>query len=295
MNVPRSIGSGPRRFAVVGSPIAHSLSPVLHTAAYRALGIEDAQYGRFDVPSGQLLAFLTAGEGAGLHGVSVTMPGKLEAHDLATTRDTTARMLGIANTLVRTPSGDWRAENHDVHGIVAALADHAASACRTVGVLGSGATAISALAAASRLGASEVLLTARSPEKLAPLRRLARDLGMNSREVPFSHSRELLAADAVISALAIDGARRVAEDWRLQGIDRVPPVFLDALYDPWPAPLAAVVAGHGGEVASGLEMLVHQADMQLRSMLGVPRAPLDAMREAARAALAQGETGPTPS
>ncbi|WP_152352921.1 shikimate dehydrogenase [Brachybacterium subflavum] len=281
-------GHGPRLFAVVGSPIAHSLSPVLHTAAYRALGIADAQYGRFDVPSGQLRDFLTTGEGAHLQGLSVTMPGKVEAHDLASSRDTTARMLGIANTLVRTPSGDWRAENHDVHGIVAALGDHSLSTCRTVGVLGSGATAVSALAAASRLGASEVLLTARSPEKLVPLRTLARDLGMGSREVPFPRSRELLGADAVISALAIDGARRVAEDWQRQGIGAVPPVFLDALYDPWPAPLAAVVAGHGGEVASGLEMLVHQADMQLRSMLGISRAPLEPMREAARSALAQG-------
>ncbi|MCG7309108.1 shikimate dehydrogenase [Brachybacterium sp. ACRRE] len=285
---------GPRRFAVVGSPIAHSLSPVLHTAAYRALGIEDAQYGRFEVPSGQLQAFLSTEEGARLQGLSVTMPGKVEAHDLASSRDTTARMLGIANTLVRTPAGAWRAENHDVHGIVAALGDHSLSACRTVGVLGSGATAVSALAAASRLGASEVLLTARSPEKLAPLRALARDLGMDSREVPFSRSREVLGADAAISALAIDGARRVAEDWRRQGVDSVPPVFLDALYDPWPAPLAAVVAEHGGEVASGLEMLVHQADMQLRSMLGIPGAPLEAMREAARNALAQ-QAGPAQS
>jgi shikimate dehydrogenase len=283
-----------RRFAVVGSPIAHSLSPTLHTAAYRALGIEDARYDRFDVPSGQLRDFLTAGEGARLQGLSVTMPGKAEAHGLASSRDTTARMLGIANTLVRDPSGGWRAENHDVHGIVAALADHDLSACRTVGILGSGATAVSALAAASRLGASEVLLTARSPEKLEPLRALARDLGMVSREVPFARSREVLGADAAISALAIDGARRVAEDWSRQGVESVPRVFLDALYDPWPAPLAAVVAAHEGDVASGLEMLVHQADMQVRSMLGIPGAPLAAMREAARSTLSSREGHPLP-
>jgi shikimate dehydrogenase len=275
-----------RRFAVVGSPISHSLSPVLHTAAYRALGITDAEYGRHEVPAGQLRRFLEEGEGTGLQGLSVTMPGKVEAHDLADELDGTARELGIANTLVRRSEGGWRAENHDVHGIVASLRDHGAEGCESVGILGSGATATSALAAAARLGASRVMLSARSTPKLVPLHALAERLGITSIEIPWERSGEVLGTDAAISALAIDGARRVARDWTDRDrLPATPHVFLDALYDPWPAPLAAVVAEHGGEVASGLEMLVHQADMQLRSMLGIPSAPLEAMREAAQAAL----------
>lgn len=281
-----------RRFAVVGSPIAHSLSPVLHTAAYRSLGVTDAGYERFDVPAGTLGAFLREGEGTRLQGLSVTMPDKVEAHDLADEHDATSRELGIANTLLRTGEDSWRAENHDVHGITAALRDHLPGSTSgrgtdpaVAGVLGSGATALSAVAAAAQLGVHRVLLSARSPEKLAPLRQLSEHRGIAVTEVPWSGSEQVLEADVVISALAIDGARALAESWSERSLPPMPLALLDALYDPWPAPLSALVGTHGGQVASGLEMLIHQADLQMRSMLGIDAAPLGAMREAALEAL----------
>ncbi len=278
-----------RRFAVIGAPVGHSLSPTLHTAAYRALGVEDARYDRFEVAGGELADFLDHGAGRALDGLSVTMPGKPEAYALASEHDEVSRRLGVANTLLRRADGTWRAENHDVHGIAATLRDHGAPTLTTGAVLGSGATALSALAALIELGARTVLLTARSPEKLEPLRRFAQEAGAETIFVPWTSHHEVLEAEAVVSALAAEGARAVADRWREQGVHSipVPQVLLDVLYDPWPAPVAAVTQQAGGEVADGLEMLAHQADMQVRSMLQVPAAPVATMLAAARAELAR--------
>ncbi|WP_157975824.1 shikimate dehydrogenase [Brachybacterium sp. YJGR34] len=276
-----------RRFAVLGAPVGHSLSPVLHRTAYEVLGIEDVRYERHEVPAGALESFLSEGAGRELAGASVTMPGKPEAFALASSADRTAQELGIANTLLRTDDGQWHAENHDVHGIVAALEDHGAAAPEVGAVLGSGATALSAVAALHRLGARQVMLCARSPRKLDPLEQFAAERSLEVVRIPWERHHALLAADVLISALAVEGARAVAARWDEHGDLPVPGVLLDVLYDPWPAPVARVVGSSGGEVADGLEMLAHQADMQVRSMLGVPDAPVVEMLAAARAELAR--------
>lgn len=276
-----------RRFAVIGSPIEHSLSPVMHLAAYRALGIEDAQYGRYEVREGELRAFVVSPAGAQLDGLSVTMPGKPEARALASERDAMSGLLGVSNTLLRRPDGGWRAENHDVHGIAAALRDHGAGSPQTVGILGSGATSLSAVAAAERLGASRILLTARSEERAAEAAGLAERLGMGVVMIDWARSEEVLGADAVISGLALGGASALARAWSDRLLPERLPVVLDALYDPAPPPLTALLRERGGEVAGGMEMLVHQADMQLRSMVGVSEAPREAMMAAALDELAR--------
>ena len=280
---------GLRRFAVIGSPVEHSLSPVLHSAAYRALGIADARYERHEVMAGRLEDFLARGVGRQLQGLSVTMPGKPEAFALADEHDAVSRQLGVANTLLRREGGGWRAENHDVHGIAASLRDHGADSITAGAVLGSGATALSALAALLSLGARTVLLSARSPEKLAPLSELAAGAGAETLVIPWDRHHETLEADAVVSALAVAGARDVAARWMARGEEHLPRpgVLLDVLYDPWPAPVAVIVQRAGGEVADGLEMLAHQADMQVRSMLRVPSAPVAVMLEAARTELSR--------
>lgn len=283
-------GMSPRRFAVVGSPVEHSLSPVLHRTAYELLGISDAVYERHQVRSGELAQFLREGPGRGLQGLSVTMPGKPEAYALGIEADETSRRLGISNTLIRTGQ-QWRAENHDVHGIVAALRDHGADSPVTGAVLGSGATALSALAALAELGVQRVLLSARSAHKLAPLEEFAATRGVAVDRIPWERHHEVLTAEVAVSALAVDGARAVAEQWRAQSGLAVPGVLLDVLYDPWPAPIADVIQCAGGEVADGLEMLAHQADMQLRSMLAVPAAPVREMLTAARTELTRRRHG----
>lgn len=274
-----------RRFAVIGSPVAHSLSPVLHRAAYRGLGIHDASYERFEVAAGQLETFVREGPGRELHGMSVTMPGKPEAFALAAETDDVSARLAISNTLIRRADGRWRAENHDVHGIAASLGDHGVHAPVTGAVLGSGATALSAVSALIDLGVSRIALSARSPHKLAPLRELAAAAEVPVQVVDWDSSWQLLSADALVSALATEGAEQVAARWTDRSDLPRPGVFLDVLYDPWPAPLARVVTALGGEVADGLEMLAHQADMQVRSMLGVESAPVGQMLAAARQAV----------
>lgn len=275
-----------RHFAVIGSPITHSLSPVLHGAAYRSLGVSDASYGRYEVGAGQLESFLRAGPARALRGLSVTMPGKGEAFALADEADEVSAQLQISNTLIRRPDGRWRAENHDVHGIAASLRDHGVVSPTTGAVLGSGATALSAVAALVQLGAQEIHLSARSPDKLTPLRELAGAAGVPVRVVDWEQSHRLLATDALISALATEGAEVVSQRWSDRSVAARPGVFLDVLYDPWPAPLAKVISARGGEVADGLEMLAHQAGMQVRSMLGVETAPVAEMLAAARRAIA---------
>lgn len=275
-----------RRFAVIGSPITHSLSPVLHEAAYRGLGIHDASYERFEVSAGQLETFLRDGPGHELQGMSVTMPGKPEAFALAAETDELSARLGVSNTLIRRADGRWRGENHDVHGIAASLRDHGAQTPAAGAVLGSGATALSAVAALIDLGAGQIQLSARSPHKLAPLQELAETAGVTTRLVDWDSCWQLLSADVLVSALATDGAEHLAGQWAHRSDLPRPAVFLDVLYDPWPAPLARVVSALDGEVADGLEMLAHQADMQVRSMLGVDAAPVAGMLSAARQAVA---------
>lgn len=277
----------PGRFAVVGCPIGHSLSPVLHRAAYAALELEGPRYGAHEVAAGELAAFLASEAGRRLDGLSVTMPGKPEAFALAAEHDAVSARLRISNTLVRRADGSWRAENHDVHGIVASCADHGVERIGRGGVLGSGATALSAVDALLEMGAREILLTARSPEKLAPLRAHAEAGGARVRTVDWSCSEQVLAGEAVISAIAAAGSPAVRQAWERVEDLPLPAVLLDVLYDPWPSPLTGLVSAQGGEVASGLEMLVHQAARQVESMLRVPEAPLAAMRQAALAEIAR--------
>lgn len=271
-----------RRFAVVGSPIAHSLSPLLHSTAYAALGLDDAEYGRHEVRAGELEAFLRSGPGRELEGLSVTMPGKPEAAALASERDELTALLGVANTLLRRPDGTWRAENHDVHGIAQALRDHGAREVHSLGVLGSGATAASAVAAAAELGAERVILSARSPEKLADARGVGERLDLSVTVLDWERSHEILSADCVVSALALAGAQAVAEAWAQHELPAPRGAVLDVLYAPSPPPLAALLRERGYETADGLEMLVHQADRQLRAMVGVDAAPTAAMLAVAR-------------
>ncbi len=259
-----------RKAAVLGSPIAHSRSPQLHLAAYRALGLTDWTYERIECTAEQLPE-LVGGLGPEWVGLSVTMPGKFAALRFADARTERAELVGSANTLVRTPNG-WRADNTDVDGVAGALGTVDGPAI----VVGSGGTAPAAVVALAGLGAAHLTIAARNWEKAAPLVDLSDRLGVSARWCDLDDV-ELVglaaAAGAVVSTVPADVAERYVT--ALRGTA----VLLDAIYDPWPTPLAAAVQAAGGRVVSGLQMLLNQAYAQVEQFTGRP-APKEAMRAA---------------
>ncbi|TFV58885.1 shikimate dehydrogenase [Mycobacterium sp. PS03-16] len=269
----------PRRAAVLGSPIAHSRSPQLHLAAYRALGLADWTYERIECSAGQLPA-LVGGLGPEWVGLSVTMPGKFAALQIADERTARAELVGSANTLVRIPAG-WRADNTDVDGVTGALREVTGAGWdgaqrATAVVVGSGGTAPAAVVALAGLGARHVTIVARNPDRAAPLTELAGRVGMTGHWCDFVDPAlpgTIADAAAVVSTVPADAA--AAHLPALAGAR----VLLDAIYDPWPTPLAAAVTAAGGQVVSGLHMLLHQAFTQVSQFTGCP-APEEAMRAA---------------
>ena len=262
------------RAAVLGSPVAHSLSPALHQAAYAALGLEDWTYDRFEVDEGGLAPFVE-GLDESWRGLSLTMPLKVAAFAVADEVSGLAREAGAINTLVRRGSG-WAADNTDVHGIVAALRDAGVDAPTSATIIGSGATARSALLALRELGAGSVRVAARNAAAVADLAALAPVEHVALTEWATGEST------AVISTVPDPGAAAATEalgDADLPGV-----TLLDVVYADWPTPLARAAADAGATVVSGLEMLVHQAAEQFRLFTG-HEAPLAAMQAAGRAAL----------
>lgn len=264
-----------RRAAVLGSPISHSRSPDIHLAAYRELGLTSWTYDRIECTAEQLPA-LVAGLGPEWVGLSVTMPNKFAALAVASERTARATLVGSANTLVRTATG-WRADNTDIDGVIGALKDlgersdgkHPQRGPRAA-VLGSGGTAPAAVVGLASLGVTEVAVLARNPERAQPLVALAEPLGVGIRWVELGTPVDV---DVAVNTLPADIAAGYAHT-----IENVP-VLLDAIYDPWPTPLAAAVQARGGRVISGLAMLLHQAVAQVEQFTGMP-APKEVMRRA---------------
>lgn len=259
------------RAAVLGSPIAHSLSPALHRAAYAALGL-DWTYDAIEVTEAQLPAFIGDLDGTWA-GLSLTMPLKESVMPLLAGVEEQARIVRAVNTVLP-DGGDWIGCNTDIHGIVAAIdavraPDHPLT---TATIFGGGATARSAIAAMARLGVQEVTVCARRREAAADVVSVATDLGLGARVRDFEPEAGVLEADVVISTVPGEAA----DPWRAvaaagQG------VLLDVAYHPWPSPLAQAWGGLG--TASGREMLLWQAVEQVRCMTGQP-APVAAMRAA---------------
>ena len=260
-----------RRLAVLGSPITHSRSPDIHLAAYRALGLTSWTYDRIECTAEQLPE-LVAGFGPEWVGLSVTKPGKFAALALAAERTDRAALVGSANTLVRTAHG-WRADNTDVDGVVGALTQ-CVDIPRRAAVLGSGGTAPAAVVALVSLGVAEIEVLARNRDKAAALLAIGAQLGVDIRWLPLG--TRAAALDVAVSTLPAEVGAEHAES--IAGVA----VLLDALYDPWPTPLATAVEAAGGTVISGLEMLLHQAYSQVEQFTGMA-APKEVMRRVVQA------------
>ena len=248
----------PRRCAVLGSPIQHSLSPALHRAAYAELGL-DWSYERYEVGEDGLADFVAGCDGS-WRGLSLTMPLKVAALRLGTV-EPLARQAEAANTLVFEADGSRRLHNTDVGGLVWALRQAGVDRLGQVTVLGAGATARSSLLSVARLGARRVTVLARTPARAAALATLGADLGVEVVVTPWSES--VPAADLVLSTAVAGAADPLAD-----AAAAAAPIVFDAVYAPWPTALAAAAEAAGRRVVNGLDLLVGQALLQLELMTG---------------------------
>jgi shikimate dehydrogenase len=270
------------RAAVVGSPVAHSLSPVLHSAAYAELGLSGWTYEAVECTEAAFPEWF-AGLDATWRGLSLTMPLKRVVLPLLHSVSPLGLAVGAVNTVTWDDEGRPVGNNTDVHGIVEALrsvglSGAPASAC----VLGAGATACSAVAAVAELGVGDVVLLARSAGRAADALAVAGRVGVRARVAPLDSWAEVVAADVVVSTLPAAPAAEWAA--RLPSV-RPAGVLLDVTYHPWPTPTATAWSSAGGVAVGGFEMLLHQAAGQFTLATGEP-APLGAMRVAGEKALA---------
>ena len=275
--------------AVLGKPIAHSLSPTLHRAAYAALGLTDWTYDLVECDEAGLADYVNA-RGLEWAGLSLTMPLKRTVLPLLDHVDHLATATGGANTVVFRPEGSY-GYNTDVQGIVDALTEAGAAVLASTGpgsvtIIGSGATACSALAAVGELGAPGADVIARNPARAAGLQATADRLGLKVRLRPWEDltSGDAVVPDLLISTVPAGAADKYAE--RLLLSHQAPPALLDVVYHPWPTPLARAARAAGAIMANGYAMLLHQAAAQVELMTGKP-APLAAMREAGEQELAR--------
>ncbi|HWM36682.1 MAG TPA: shikimate dehydrogenase [Streptomyces sp.] len=268
-----------RRAAVLGSPVAHSLSPVLHRAAYEQLGLTDWTYERYEVDEGGIASFLdgTDGQWAGL---SLTMPLKRAVIPLLDEISATAASVEAVNTVLFPGDGRRTGENTDIPGMIAALRERGVERVESAAVLGAGATASSALAALARICTGDVTAYVRSKHRAVEMRGWAERLGVPVRIADWAEAAEALKAPLVIATTPAGSTDALAASTP----DR-PGALFDVLYDPWPTSLAAAWSRRGGSVVSGLDLLVHQAVLQVELMTGRSTAPLAAMRAAGEEAL----------
>ena len=267
------------RCAVLGSPIAHSLSPVLHRAAYTELGL-DWSYDAIEVDEAGLADFVTGLDDT-WRGLSLTMPLKRAVLPLLDELDPWAEVSGAANTVVL-GGGRRLGHNTDVPGAVAALSERSAGPFTTAVVLGGGATAAAGLRALSELGCEEARLLVRDPgrvsETLAAVSRHGRgphvDVGVLTDDF----------ADADVLVSTIPAA---AHTPHLVACSRDARVVFDVVYDPWPTSIAGAATDDGRTLVGGLDLLVHQAALQVRLMTGSP-ASVETMRRAGEQALLDG-------
>lgn len=265
------------RCAVVGDPIAHSLSPVLHRAGYAALGL-DASYDAIRVPAGEL-AGLVAGLEPDWRGLSVTAPLKREALELADEVTDRAELAGGANTLVRTDAGGWRADNTDLPGAMAAIRERYDGPVGAATIVGAGATAASTGLALAELGACTIRLLARDRARAAEtVAALERHPGLEVDVVS-------IEGGAIIGEVVVSTVPAAAQTDVLVAATAAAAVVFEVVYDPWPTPLAAAAAERGQPLVSGLDLLVHQAVLQFAMFTGHD-GPLDVLRAAGEQALA---------
>jgi shikimate dehydrogenase len=246
----------------LGSPITHSLSPRLHAAAYSVLGLPWS-YEAIEMDAERLAGFLDTRDDS-WRGLSLTMPLKRDVVPLLDSMDPVAAMTGVVNTVLL-EGGTRRGYNTDVAGITSAFRRHQVERLDDVVILGGGATAVSALVAASELGATSARVWVRTPGKASSMQELGSKLGVAVTLRSFTEPESGIGQpDAVISTLPNGSVVNllVSEQVRRHS------VLFDVAYDPWPTALARAWSDASARVISGIEMLLGQALVQVRIFVG---------------------------
>jgi shikimate dehydrogenase len=268
------------RLGVIGSPIAHSLSPIMHRAALDALGLGEVTYDAIDVPEHSLAAELARLGREGFAGLNVTLPHKTRVMAHLARIDEVASEIGAVNTLVREGEA-WVGTNTDALGLARSLDDEGVvfTGAR-VGVLGAGGAARAAVVALR--SARELIVIARRPAAATDTARLHPHARVTSLDDPAA----LDGVDLVIQASSAPlGPDAVAFADRI-ALDRLPrhAVIVDLVYRPRETVVLARARARGLRTVDGTGMLVHQGAASLERWLGV-RAPIAVMRDAVERAL----------
>jgi shikimate dehydrogenase len=240
------------RAAVLGSPISHSLSPLLHRTAYQLLGIE-ATYSAHEVVSGQLRKFLDH-EGSDLNSISLTMPLKEEALTIADSVSDISRQIQSGNTLHKV-SGKWNLTSTDVEGFSNALLFHKVVPDGATLIIGAGATARAVVAACDGISKS-ITLVNRNPSRERSIRKTASHTKIAF--LPWDVSIDFANFDLIVNTTPGTTASVFIDH-----ITVTPGVFFDVLYKPWPTPLLSKWRSAGGYGIDGLDLLIHQAISQV--------------------------------
>lgn len=272
-----------RRCAVLGSPIAHSLSPVLHRAAYVELGL-DWEYDAREVREDELPAFLD-GLDETWRGLSLTMPLKRAVVPLLDELTDRAAQARAANTVIL-DEGRRTGHNTDIPGAAAAIRERTDAALPKAVIVGGGATAASVLLALADLGCTSVRVVVRDPSRVQEtLEAAGRHPARPMVEIlTFREAAE--AVESLRPAVMVSTIPAEAQAESVLRLARTAPVVFDVVYDPWPTPLARLAVEEGKTLVSGLDLLVHQAALQVTLMTG-EEAPLEAMRAAGMRTLGQ--------
>jgi shikimate dehydrogenase len=266
---------------VIGHPVVHSLSPILHNAAFAALGVDWVSVA-FPVADGDAAAALAGMRALGIRGLSVTMPHKQAAASLVDRRTPVADVLGAVNCVLR-EAGTLVGDNTDGEGFVASVRrgagfDPSGRRCLVAGAGGAARAIVLALAEA---GAAEVVVVNRTPTSALAAAALAGAGG-----------RVGVAADAAQADLVVDATPAgMATTAAAEAPPVVDPAFLhpgqlavDVVYHPAVTPWLAAAAARGATTLGGLGMLVHQAAAQVARWTGL-EAPVEAMWAAGLGAL----------
>jgi shikimate dehydrogenase len=281
-----------RRLAVLGHPIEHSLSPTLHRAAYDVLGL-DWSYDREDLTEDQLDGYVSSRDASWL-GLSLTMPLKYRAAEIADVVDADTALTGACNTLLFDHETNRKfGFNTDVAALASVIIDAARATSdsgdvpASIAILGGGATAVSAIAAAARAGVESVDI-------------YVRDTGRASNAVVAAQASGVLASVHDLASFGATSSSSLSICTLPGGVsvdvpaaDLAGRILIDVAYSPWPTARAAAWQAAGGSAVSGLHMLVRQAVLQVRIFVsGSPEIDLDdekQVREAMAAAVGLGE------